>query len=281
MDGGSGARDVERRDGVRGRPEARDGESPREGKSQESQDRRRRGDPQVTDPNRQRPDPEDVERRRRRRPAEPDPQGAERYPQGEGSGIPIRRCRETPDGGDPGSGPQAVERRSKDRDSQGSKPLERGRVRRKPHAPNPWQDTGTDRPNRTERKREGAGKGMSAVVERRLVTGRGSQSQEGKRRREAEATAARSSSEGRTPRTRPVETHRGGRTGSKASKRAGTARTQHDPGNGSPGNGGSDRLGCVDGERTSRERCARLVRARGFAGKTLERGRSLGEWPNR
>jgi hypothetical protein len=49
------------------------------------------------------------------------------------------------------------------------------------------------------------------------------------------AILAVSSPEGRTPRTRPGETDRGDRTaGSNASRRAGTARTQHDPGNGTP-----------------------------------------------
>jgi len=55
------------------------------------------------------------------------------------------------------------------------------------------------------------------------------QSHEGMLRREAKAIPIASSSEGRTPRARPVEKHRGDRGGSKASKPAGTARTQRDP----------------------------------------------------
>jgi hypothetical protein len=56
-----------------------------------------------------------------------------------------------------------------------------------------------------------------------------SQSHEGMLRREAKAIPIASSSEGRTPRARPVERYRGDRGGSKASKPAGTAGTQRDP----------------------------------------------------
>jgi hypothetical protein len=56
-----------------------------------------------------------------------------------------------------------------------------------------------------------------------------SQSQEGRLRREAKAILVVSSSEGRTPRARLVEKRQGDPDGSKASKPAGTARTQQDP----------------------------------------------------
>jgi len=61
------------------------------------------------------------------------------------------------------------------------------------------------------------------------------QSQEGMRRREAHAIHARSSSEGKTPRARPDETSRGDRDGSKASRPVGTAGTQQDPEEATPG----------------------------------------------
>jgi hypothetical protein len=57
----------------------------------------------------------------------------------------------------------------------------------------------------------------------------------GERRREATAIPVRSSSEGRTPRTRPVERCRGDRDGSKASRPAGTAGAQRDPEEATPG----------------------------------------------
>jgi hypothetical protein len=79
------------------------------------------------------------------------------------------------------------------------------------------------------------------------------QSQEGKLRREAKAILVVSSSEGRTPRARLDETSQGGSDGSKASKPAGTARTQQDPEEATPGVVARPYRVALKGKKTSRE----------------------------
>lgn len=64
-----------------------------------------------------------------------------------------------------------------------------------------------------------------------------------------ETTFARSSSEGRTPRARPVERHRGDHAGRKASRHMVSARTQQDREPWMARGGGSARLGCAVGAK--------------------------------
>jgi len=98
------------------------------------------------------------------------------------------------------------------------------------------------------------------------------QSQEGKLRREAKAILVVSSSEGRTPRARLDETSQGGSDGSKASKPAGTARTQQDPEEATPGVVARPYRVALKGKETSREPNDAGGRRRGAPGETLERG---------
>ena len=98
------------------------------------------------------------------------------------------------------------------------------------------------------------------------------QSQEGKLRREAKAILVVSSSEGKTPRARLDETSQGGSDGSKASKPAGTARTQQDPEEATPGVVARPYRVALKGKKTSREPNDAGGRRRGAPGETLERG---------
>jgi hypothetical protein len=143
----------------------------------------------------------------------------------------------------------------------------------------PAGETSLEHPNRQGEQAPEARGGGRGPAARPLHANR----RRGCVRREAAAILAVSSSEGRTPRARPVETYRGGRAGSNASRRAGTAGTQHDPGGGIPGDGGSARHGCAEGEgnlgRAMRGHPLRRA-ARGRPGETLERGRSLREASN-
>jgi hypothetical protein len=138
---------------------------------------------------------------------------------------------------------------------------------------------GTQRRNPHVQVSTGSG---SKPLERRRRCGSGDpaatrQPQEGMRRREAGAIAVVSSSEGVPPRRARLRNAGEAVPGRKASRRAGTARTQRDPGGGSPGSGGSGRLGCVEwGENLGRavRGVAPAIAARGNPGETLQRGRS-------
>jgi hypothetical protein len=79
------------------------------------------------------------------------------------------------------------------------------------------------------------------------------QSQEGRLRRKAKAILVVSSSEGKTPRARLDEKGQGGSDGSKASKPAGTARTQQDPEEATPGVVARPIRVALKGKKTSRE----------------------------
>jgi len=111
------------------------------------------------------------------------------------------------------------------------------------------------------------------------------------------AIFARSSSEGRTPRARPVERHRGDHAGRKASRHMVSARTQRDREPWKARSGGSAWLGCAVGarnleravechaaraetrtgraERPAGRRGSTRPEARGRLGQTLKRGESL------
>ena len=93
-------------------------------------------------------------------------------------------------------------------------------------------------------------------------------------RREAKAILVVSSSEGKTPRTRLVERYRGDRDGSKASKPAGTARTQQDPEEATPGVVARHGWVALKGKQTSRERMTLEDSVTGGRGETLKRGQS-------
>lgn len=94
---------------------------------------------------------------------------------------------------------------------------------------------------------------------------------------------ARSCSEGRTPRARPVERHRGDPAGRKASRHMVSARTQQDREPWKARSGGSAELGCAVGamnleravECRKGARESTLPKARGCLGNTLKQGGSL------
>ena len=101
------------------------------------------------------------------------------------------------------------------------------------------------------------------------------ESQEGKGCREANRSSQGEALKGETPGARLVERYQGDRGGSKASKPAGTARTQRDPEEATPGVVARCEVVALWGRGTSGERCTREVRA--SPGQTLKRGKSLRE----
>jgi len=101
-----------------------------------------------------------------------------------------------------------------------------------------------------------------------------SQSHGGMLRREAKAILVVSSSEGRTPRARLVEKYQGDRDGSKASKPAGTARTQQDPEEATPGVVARHDWVALKGKKTSRERQTLEDSVAASRAETLKRGQS-------
>jgi hypothetical protein len=105
--------------------------------------------------------------------------------------------------------------------------------------------------------------------------GRGSKSQEGRGRREAYRSPQEEALKGGTPGARLVEIHQGDRGGSKASRPAGTAGTQRDPEEATPGVVARRGTVALWGRGTSGERCTHEVRA--SPGQTLKRGKSLRE----
>ena len=145
--------------------------------------------------------------------------------------------------------------------AEGSKPLKRG----------PGRESGRDRPKARAclHARVPQGFGLGACDGRRC------ESQEGRGGRKADRSPQEQALKGETPGARPVETHRGDRGGSKASKPAGTARTQLDPEEATPGVVAHRGTVALGGRETSGERCTREVRA--SPGRALKRGKSLWE----
>jgi len=208
-----------------GRSEARDGESLREGKAQESRGGRRLGKPG----------------------------GVALQP----TGSPIAKA--SRDAGRRRLGESGTRGRREARKGDGSR------------GGNPWSEAAsgvsrarrsalghrTGRTNRTEREGED-GRPDDPVFRRKAL----SQRPEANRRRGGAAERRRRHLSGEAlkgePRGRARLRYTGeADAGSKASRRAGTARTQHDPGGGMPGGGGSARPGCVDGEENlARAECA-------------------------
>jgi len=110
-----------------------------------------------------------------------------------------------------------------------------------------------------ERRRRQVRTGETGTAERQgrpVACRRNANRKRGKLRREATAIPVVSSSEGRTPRARLAETRQGDRDGSKASKPAGTARTQQDPEEATPGVVARHDWVALKGKETSRERQA-------------------------
>jgi hypothetical protein len=93
-------------------------------------------------------------------------------------------------------------------------------------------------------------------------------------RREAKAILVVSSSEGRTPRARLAEKYQGDRDGSKASKPAGTAGTQQDPEEATPGAVARHDWVALKGKETSRERQTLEDSVTAGRDETLKRGQS-------
>jgi hypothetical protein len=93
-------------------------------------------------------------------------------------------------------------------------------------------------------------------------------------RREAKAILVVSSSEGRTPRARLAEKNQGDRDGRKASKPAGTAGTQHDPEEATPGVVARHDWVALKGKKTSRERQTLEDSVTAGRADTLKRGQS-------